>query len=991
MEDEEEKQNEQGFLKEQRRKGEKQAKEQAKKHDRKAIIAAVIAKIVHIILNPIIITVIIVIGIITKCLDIIGVDNSNNASEAKSAAVTYTLGDGTKEDTSNNITSAIKISYDNGVYTISDSYSNNKSKLNEIKKQLTEIGIDVSNFTDFTYFDIGIIGVLMDNGLDINDYTTEELKCLPLFIKTEACTRYLDLRPNSEKFDSRGNYQPKKLEDLKENEVPGVILVQRTNTSEEAPKYLEYIDLNQFNSMVSNKNQDVLNYFTIDKDNNLLVAKWEYIKVEVDGEYPSGVEAVIAKEEYIINEETIEKIPYSEYVKKYTMPFDFLIQLLVISDEPDFCKELTNIVNGSQIVINIQEEETITITEDMQTYTVWNKEEKTVTYNVSSIESGNTSASNQSEKKETKKDSLGETESISQTYDVKVTTTSKAHAYTPEIKEAYTWLGYYLKEYKEPVREIVPGRELDTVELPGEYGDPVTNSVSLDDNKKEKQKFEKNKEQELSKQNNNLVSCEVTEIQIKSSQKIDEKHIPTVQTTKYPSDPNPTTRTDIYAKDENGKFEKFLSVYDKYAHTKDNIESESYGLLDDRLFEMMEDNSNTVDLVDPIKYLLHIYDGKDYGVTEVDTSIFKPSELKFNSGNGTDWWWPIGSSGTREVNGVLYADGEPAQIGGLSGFGIRELEGEQNTHKGLDIAGQRYTNIIAAKSGEVTYVEDGHEDGWYISNDNRCMDGGGYGNYISVRLDDGKLVRYAHLQKGTIKVKIGDTVEQGQLIGQMGTSGSSTGVHLHFEIRDANDTPLNPMEFVDPNTPRPNASSIQKWLWEIEGGSKYINGKEWTVFNPDGEDDTMNLAHGMVIAEEDGGDSWYPKIIPGKVHAGDIVTEEQANAIWDIKIKGFSDAIDISCVRYGVTLTSYQKDALISYIYRTGYGKGQNYKLVSAYSSGGNEGLWNYMKETYDTRYEEGTKKRIAEEYELFVKGDYSYNPGSGTTKYDKFCSNPNI
>lgn len=982
MEDKEQQNNEQSFLKEQRSKGEKQAKEQAKKNVRKAIITAVISHIISIILNPIIMVLIIVSVMIAGFLDIIGIDFSINSSEAKAAAVTYTLGGGIGGDDSTNSTNKIKISYDNGVYTISNSYSNDKSKLNEIKKQLTEIGIDVSNFTDF---EIGIIGALMENGLDIDSYTTEELKCLPLFIKTEACTRYLDLRPNSEKFDSKENYQPKKLEDLKENEVPGVILVKRTNTNEKTPRNLEYIDLNQFNSMLANKNQDVLNYFTIDKDNNLLVAKWEYIKVEVDGEYPSGVEGVTPREEYIISEKNVEKIPYSEYVKKYTMPFDFLVQLLVISDEPDFCRELTNIASGSQIVINIQEEETTTITEDEQAYTVWNKEEKTVTYDVSSRERGNMSASSQSEKKETKTETLEERESISQTYNVKVKTTSKAHTYTSEIKEADTWLGYYLKDYKEPVREVIPGGEPDIVEMPGEYGNSVVTNGSLDDNKEEIQKFERNKEQELSGKNNSLVKCEIKDIQIKSSQRIDEKHInTTIQIEKYTSDPNPTISTDIYTKDENGKFVKFLSVYDKYAYTRDMIDSASGSL-----FDMMEDNSNTEDLVEPIKYLLYVYDGTDHGVTEIDTSIFKPSEFKFNSGNGTDWWWPIGSSETREVNGVLYADGEPAPTSIESMPGERMLNGELNTHNGIDIAGEQNTNIIASKSGKVIKVVDGFENGFGNKNLNN-NDGGGYGNNILVEHDDGKAVRYAHLEKNTITVKEGDYVQQGQLIGKMGSSGKSTGFHLHFEIRDSSWNVLLPQDYVDVNSPRPSASSIQKWLWEIEGGSKYINGKEWTVFNPEGSDDTMNLAHGMVIADYDGADSWYPGIIPGKVHAGDKITEEQANAIWDTKIKGFSDAIDTSCVRYGVTLASHQKDALISYIYRTGYGRGQHYKLVSAYSSGGNEGLWNYMKETYDERYPEGTKKRIAEEYELFVKGDYNYNPGSGTTKYDKFCSNPN-
>ena len=63
--------------------------------------------------------------------------------------------------------------------------------------------------------------------------------------------------------------------------------------------------------------------------------------------------------------------------------------------------------------------------------------------------------------------------------------------------------------------------------------------------------------------------------------------------------------------------------------------------------------------------------------------------------------------------------------------------------------------------------------------------GGGMGNYVKVRNEETGLVFiYGHVSQN-IPVKIGNTVTQGQVIGSMAMSGSSTGVHLHFQIEDA--------------------------------------------------------------------------------------------------------------------------------------------------------------------------------------------------------------
>ena len=70
--------------------------------------------------------------------------------------------------------------------------------------------------------------------------------------------------------------------------------------------------------------------------------------------------------------------------------------------------------------------------------------------------------------------------------------------------------------------------------------------------------------------------------------------------------------------------------------------------------------------------------------------------------------------------------------------------------------------------------------------------GGGMGNYVKVRNEESGLTFiYGHVSQN-IPVKIGQTVTQGQVIGSMAMSGSSTGVHLHFQIEDADGKTYNP-------------------------------------------------------------------------------------------------------------------------------------------------------------------------------------------------------
>ncbi len=102
-------------------------------------------------------------------------------------------------------------------------------------------------------------------------------------------------------------------------------------------------------------------------------------------------------------------------------------------------------------------------------------------------------------------------------------------------------------------------------------------------------------------------------------------------------------------------------------------------------------------------------------------------------------------------------------------FGGRAYE----FHPGMDIGGDRGDEVVAPGRGTVIKA------GWT----------GGYGNMIEIDHGNGVTTRYGHLSK--IEVQVGDMVNRGDLIGLIGSTGRSTGPHLHYELR-LGDRPINP-------------------------------------------------------------------------------------------------------------------------------------------------------------------------------------------------------
>lgn len=130
---------------------------------------------------------------------------------------------------------------------------------------------------------------------------------------------------------------------------------------------------------------------------------------------------------------------------------------------------------------------------------------------------------------------------------------------------------------------------------------------------------------------------------------------------------------------------------------------------------------------------------------------------------------------------LAFQDPEPGYAV-VSPFGLRQLpwEASGRLHAGIDIAAPAGLPVLAAADGVVTRMEAD----------------AGYGRFVEIRHAGGLSTLYAHLGRFQPQVAVGMTVKAGTPVGELGSTGSSTGAHLHFEVRDDQDRPLNPALFI---------------------------------------------------------------------------------------------------------------------------------------------------------------------------------------------------
>jgi murein DD-endopeptidase MepM/ murein hydrolase activator NlpD len=135
---------------------------------------------------------------------------------------------------------------------------------------------------------------------------------------------------------------------------------------------------------------------------------------------------------------------------------------------------------------------------------------------------------------------------------------------------------------------------------------------------------------------------------------------------------------------------------------------------------------------------------------------------------------------TRELNKQVYPEGRPVQEGWISSYFGRRADpftGYSAVHKGLDFAGPEGSHVTAVAAGLVTYAGDR----------------AGFGQMVEINHGNGLATRYCHNEK--LLVKQGDMIRKGQDVALMGSTGRSTGPHLHFEVLK-NGAQVDPLRFI---------------------------------------------------------------------------------------------------------------------------------------------------------------------------------------------------
>ena len=139
------------------------------------------------------------------------------------------------------------------------------------------------------------------------------------------------------------------------------------------------------------------------------------------------------------------------------------------------------------------------------------------------------------------------------------------------------------------------------------------------------------------------------------------------------------------------------------------------------------------------------------------------------------------SSSSNSSSSVITSGSWPVpgytRVSSSYGYRIHPVTGASSMHTGIDIPAPTGTPVTAFDSGTVIYS--GVQ--------------GTYGNTVMIRHDDGKVTLYAH--NSALNVSVGQRVQKGQVVAKVGSTGRSTGPHLHFEVR-VNGSHTNPMNYL---------------------------------------------------------------------------------------------------------------------------------------------------------------------------------------------------
>lgn len=443
-------------------------------------------------------------------------------------------------------------------------------------------------------------------------------------------------------------------------ELNGTIEFERRKTDGTTVK-LQFINLENFNKYIENKDTSIVKYYTMDENENILIGVVDQTTETLtsdDGDmvlsdYADSLSdsdmsetGKYSKTEYNVYSKSIN---YKSIVSKYTMPFQYLWSFIVTGDDKGVGLDLAKLVENSEIVISIFDN--ITENEDVSTYT-YKKERKA---NVSATATSETNYG-----KYTKSDKWENENAViwkeNDTYTIKHTVTYKNNKPIVDITKADVWIVDYSKEYEykdldqtDQTSQDINSRDLDTKYV--DDGDNPKTSAKGDgtdlpyyDKFKDKlEGLKKALEKEIENSvklevvngvtkdltmSTSITSCEASYYKHQVEKK--EKDVSTEYSQKYVAktpvnNPKVEKKTEEEIKNGTGQ-DNFVTILCDAKHT--NARNKITNEITDWLFEMLEENPDTVNMVDLTSYLLYKVTGDDKRFNDsYDFSIYEPGDM----------------------------------------------------------------------------------------------------------------------------------------------------------------------------------------------------------------------------------------------------------------------------------------------------------------------------------------------------------------------------
>lgn len=499
---------------------------------------------------------------------------------------------------------------------------------------------------------------MVEEGGRVGKYLDSPEQLLKL-MNAETITQFLDTRNNPDDaidWDSiNSNIQSKDIQGIiklkRETEGKTSTMIYTDNTT-----FNSYIDIYNDNSSTKEQKekakQNALSHFTLENqsatDDNGNATTEYYAKVATWSETVKKVEAEDPDEKSYENytyNMTTTKINYRDLVKSYTMPFDYLWQLMVISEDYDFVSRIADLVYGSKMEITVYDNLTTNTDIDVYSYT---KKEKIITNYKASAKS--ILHIDGTELNSVEENPLPKENENRWRYTTTTTNITKTNTLEIAVTLADVWYAKYEKKYKNNVPEVIKDESivdknsgLDDIDYDSKPSETTSKDIYSYAKDLENQCISKVKQKTndlgyiysrssptIVQYNNQDINLLRRYYYISSSKTVsediyryayvnrEETYTNTIEKNQYISSP----MTNEEKTDKNSTEPNFVTILSNYENTKarNNILGVKSWFL-----ELVEENKNTVDMLDLTKYLLYKVTDKDYGIPDWDFTIYADS------------------------------------------------------------------------------------------------------------------------------------------------------------------------------------------------------------------------------------------------------------------------------------------------------------------------------------------------------------------------------